>query len=488
MTRWRTILVTVVLVASTLAIGAPGAGGSSAYFGVTDVEVAPSTPAPGETARLAIQIKNFENSPNTIEITKVAIRTGPKDDQTTHATVEDVGTLSPGAGLTVPLQHTFDEAGTHSLRIHVWAEANFDEEHITYPVTVRVREEHPSLALQEGTRVVGTSSAVSISLTNGLESDIRDVSIRLLGQDVTGYERANIATLASGDAESLGFNVTPQADGPRTVTAELSYTTDGGIRRTTTETLRYTADPLETGVALDTERAGDGDAVRATITNEGNVPVKRLVITGTVDDRTVARTSLGTLPAGETTSVLLNASSIAGTNEMDVTATFRQAGRTREAAAKETVSGNPATIELTGLDVEMRDGKVHVTGSTSNVGLKPASSVVVRVLPAEGVTPAYPGRNYFVGTVPASDFVSFDVYATITENATVVPLEVTYLRDGDRVQSTVEVPVEDLASTQQGQHSESSGLGLPVIGIGVVVILGVVGLIGLAWRNYRDGA
>lgn len=485
MTRRSRLVVAALLVLSTVVIAVP-AGGTTAFFGVTDVTVTPSPPGPGETASISITVSNYQNSPSTIEVTDIAIRSSNVDTFREYARIEDVGKLAPGASLTVPLTHTFETTGTHSLRIHVWVQTGSGREHITYPVTVRVRSEHPSIGLEDGAFVEGATSPASITITNGLDNSIRDVSVTLHGVDVSGERESTLAKLASGASGALSFDVEPAAAGDRTLTAELSYTTEGDVRRTVNRTIRYHVDPLETGVALDTERVGDGAQVRATITNLGNVPVERLHITGHIGDRVVDRASFGTLGTDETRTVVLNASEVTGTDSMTVEATYRQAGEQRTTSATQTVSGNPATIELTGINLETENGKVHITGSTSNIGLTPASSVVVRVLASEGVDPAYPGRDYFVGTVPSSDFVSFDVYASVTENTTSIPLEVTYIRNGIQQRTTVEVPLENVDAANR-QPRQSTGPNLPVMGIGAVVILAVAGLIGLGWRNYRDG-
>lgn len=480
------ILLASLLALSMVVFVAP-TGGSQAYFGVTDVTVEPSTPAPGETALINIGIKNFENSPNTIEVSDVAIRNAPGVSFREHARIEDVGTLTPGASLTVPMPYRFDRAGLHTLRIHVWVEAGRTTEHVTYPLTVRVREEHPSMQLRDATYVAGATNEFNVTVTNGLDSNVRDVSVRLHGTNIAGDRRAYTAALASGESKDLSFDMKPTESGERALTAELSYTTAGGVRRTVNRSLQFEAEPLETGVALDTERIDGGSAVRTKVTNLGNVPLERLVVTGQIGDRTVERVAVGSVDAGESTAVVLNATDITGSHTMDITASYRQAGRVGSTSASETVAGNPASIELTGIALEVEDGTVHVTGSTSNLGTAPATSVVVRVQSAEGVSPAYPGRTYFVGTVPASDFVSFDVYASVTENATAIPLEVTYLRDGVQQRETVEVPLQGDV-VQSSPDPQSSGPGLTVYLIGGLAVVLVAGLIVVAWRNYRAGA
>jgi hypothetical protein len=103
------------------------------------------------------------------------------------------------------------------------------------------------------------------------------------------------------------------------------------------------------------------------------------------------------------------------------------------------------------------------------------------------VTPAAPSREYFVGTVPKSDFVSFDVYARTTANVSSIPLEVSYLVDGQRYTRTVRVPYDGGGSQEPAAPRQSSRGILVPVAIGAVVILGVAAAIFVGWRKSRGG-
>ena len=108
----------------------------------------------------------------------------------------------------------------------------------------------------------------------------------------------------------------------------------------------------------------------------------------------------------------------------------------------------PATIELTGLSVGREGGLLQITGSTSNVGMTSAQSVVVRVVETENVDPAAPNRDFFVGEVPSSDFSSFDLTARTTGNVSAIPVEVSYIVDGERQTQQFEVGVDSAVGAQ----------------------------------------
>jgi hypothetical protein len=111
-------------------------------------------------------------------------------------------------------------------------------------------------------------------------------------------------------------------------------------------------------------------------------------------------------------------------------------------------------------------------------------SVVVEAVDTEHVTPAYPGRTYFVGTVPSSDFVSFDVYATTDDTVDTIPVRVSYLVDGTP-QSHVVRLAADTAATNSTVPKTSRGSSLLPIAVGVVVSLAVFGIIAVGWKNSR---
>jgi hypothetical protein len=146
----------------------------------------------------------------------------------------------------------------------------------------------------------------------------------------------------------------------------------------------------------------------------------------------------------------------------------------------------PGKLELTGLDAESTGGRTTVSGSVSNVGLSAVRSVVVGVVPADGVAPVAPNRRYFVGTVPASDFVSFDVTARLDDNTSRVPLNVTYLTDGRPRSVRFDVPVEDESSGRAGTGDQGGGLLPAVGGVVVALLVGVVVLVGVLNSRGRE--
>jgi hypothetical protein len=169
---------------------------------------------------------------------------------------------------------------------------------------------------------------------------------------------------------------------------------------------------------------------------------------------------------------------------LDITARYELGAETRQRSTSSRVNIGrvPGEIELTGLDVRREDGQLHVVGNAANVGLERVDSVLVRVASAPGIEPAPPNPEYFVGTVPASDFVSFDVYATVDGDVSEIPLVVTYLADGQ--QRTLRTTVSYDSSAQQTPANDGdNGTGPVVFLVGGLVVLAVAATVAVGWRN-----
>jgi hypothetical protein len=483
MTRRRaalTLLAAVLLAVPVVAVPAtPALGAQASVAGVT---VAPSQPAPGERFTVTTTIRNAAGG-GAFQVEDVAVRERDGDEL---RRVSNLGTLPGGASMDVPLALSFAETGVYDLRVFVYGEgAGGANVELQYPVVVTVRRGGPQVSVETGDAVVGAETPTTVTLVNGEEQSVRNVRLSLQSPtaDVDDPTRV-FPSLGPGAVQTASFELTPTATAGE-LTATLRYTTATGDRRTVTERVSLAAESLRTDVAVAAEVAEDGarPPVRVDVSNFGNAPLRDVEVRATDGGTTVARRSLGDVDASETRRTRLN---VTGVSEADlrVVAVYETGGQTGEAATTVAYAANPGRVELTGVDYEFEDDSLHITGSASNVGLSDVDGVVVRVLPAAGVSPARPYREYFVGTVPASDFVSFDLYADLAPDATTVPVEVTYIADGGRTTEVQELDVSDLSRPTDGSRGGGSGLpSLPVLVAGVVAAVVVVAIAVYALLN-----
>jgi hypothetical protein len=384
----------------------------------------------------------------------------------------------------VGLPVTVDDPGWHTVQIRVFGQTDTGRSiNVRYPVTVHVVEQQrPRIdaAFEDG--VVGDESAVTLTVANGLADSIRNLEVELGGDDLAVDRPRRVRSTLDGGAEAnYTFDVTPARAGDRTLVARLSYTDASGEGRTATERFDYSVDPLDREVRLDVASVrGERPGVEVTVVNLGNAPLEDVSVGGVSGDASLSTGLIGRVdPQGERT-VRLNVTNLAAADSaVTVDAQYETGGEAHE--ARRTVEGVfvPGRVDLTGIDAaRTADGTVRITGTASNVGTTRVEAVTVRVRPAENVTPANPGKEYFVGAVDASDFASFTVNARVDgDNATTVPLEVSYLVDGEERIRTVAATYDPPETPDRG------GSGVPLVGVGLVLVAVVVGAV--LWRRRR---
>lgn len=130
------------------------------------------------------------------------------------------------------------------------------------------------------------------------------------------------------------------------------------------------------------------------------------------------------------------------------------------------------SLVLTDMELEREGDRLLLTGNAGNIGETELEGAVVAVGETANVTPSMPQRDYFIGTIPDSDFVTFDLTATLDEGSTpeTIPVDVQYRADGVQYEQTIDVPYDEPATdTNSGNSVFTSGLalsGLLVVGTG----------------------
>jgi hypothetical protein len=322
------------------------------------------------------------------------------------------------------------------------------------------------------------ADGVAVGVTN--TGDVAATRVRVAGTgDGATLGDRTLGTLAPGESRTVTLPVTSLTAARSTVDVRATY-----------GDARYETDPrsvtLRRSVTLNATATDGGVSVG--VANLGSVAVEQVVVRGSAPNATVGQAVVPTLAPGETATVTLPVRDLRRSGEVSVTGRY-EVGSTTAAATGDTVrlERSPGRVELTGIDTGSEDGTLTVSGSVSNVGLEAVDSVVVRVVPSEGVTPVAPNREYFVGSVPASDFVSFDVTARVDANATSLPLNVSYLADGERRSELVTVPLAAATTPRPGGGGGGGGgLLLPAVA-GVVAVAVVGAFVLVAWRNRRGG-
>ncbi|WP_436906644.1 COG1361 S-layer family protein [Halosimplex marinum] len=410
---------------------------------------------------------------------------------------EVLATVGSNASRSIEFDYRADDPGRHRVTATLtYTTAGGVTDTVTDTVTVRTERERPQLDIDTNTSIAGLESDGTVTVANGLGAPVTNAELTVAGDGVAvRNDRSVFTRVADGESATAAFDFRPSSAGDHEVTATLSYSTPGGATRTVTETVTLQADPLRDSVALDlnTREGGNSQAVTVSVLNGGNAPIDNVSVRATSPNASVGQALVDRVAAGESRTVRLNATLSADRAAVDVVATYDVARQRGEATASTALTQTPGTIGLTGLEVVPEGGRLRISGSASNLGTTDAQSVLVGVVDTDRVTPTAPNREYFVGTVPASDFVSFDVYAATEGNVSTVPLRVEYLVDGQRYTRTVEVDAAGasraLAAGPDIDRSSGGGGGgfLLPLAVGAVVVVGVLAVVVRAWRNSRGG-
>jgi hypothetical protein len=520
-TRGIALTLVVVLIFSS-AVGISLAAVPDNRVAITDTTVSPDTPAAGAPTTISATIRLSGGSSSPAALDSVAIL----DDGETLGEATDLGSLSAGETLTVPVTVYFANPGTRNLTVVATVTDN-DGESTTArrPLSLAVESGAPQLEVEADSLVEGADTSASVTVSNPTTTPLRDVTVSFLDIDGERTTRT-IATLDAGASQQLNFSLRAGAAGEQALQVEAAHTTAAGNRARTVDERVVEVEPLDDDVGIRVERmsvdqgatgtadgglaglagalgggggvlqsqGGDGgdDEQRpgagVTVTNFGNAPIDEVVLVPRLQNGSVApglgRVAVAdTLAPGEEVSVTVDLSTVRE-NSIQFAITYELGGENREAVRPYPLDRERGAVSLTGLNLSLSGANLKLAGNLGNVGDGEITGVVVSVGNSEFAHPAYPQRNYFLGTVGASEFAPFELTATIdAANATSVPVAVAYTTAGERQVETLDVPLPP-ESDRRGGNRLFGNLGGPLVGatLGLLVI---VPLFGFALRRYR---
>ncbi len=515
----RRVAVLALLGIVALAPALPAAAAvPDARLTVSDVTVSPDTPVTGSPTTVSVTVNNGAGSPQPVTVDNVRLVTGSGG---TLATAEGVGSLGAGASLTVPLTATFDRPGEKSLAVVVrGTDEDGDRVTVRRPVTIVVESAPPLVELRPGRTVADARSTTVVRLSNPTTAAMRNVVVTVDGPGEEVVARRTIASLPAGGATTVNVTSIPRSVGDATIEATVRYTTAVGTQRMLERSMDVRIDPMEEDVGVravpadqppetqqlqvggdlgqllggggttttqqESER-GDSEAtrVRVAVTNFGNAPVNDVVVIPTVGGRTLPRQSLDRpLAPGEERSIVVSLGDVEQAGEVRFDVRYRAGTREGSAVGSFDYRPRQGAVQLTGIELSFSEnGNLQISGNAGNTGRAEVTGVVVSVGESEHVEPAYPQRDYFIGTVEGSEFAPFDLTAQVdAENATTVPVEVSYVVNGVERTRTVELPYDRSLEPPERERGVQLPGGLGV-GAALAALVGVPAAV-LLWR-YR---
>ena len=474
-------VVAVLLVAS--AVGGPlaaasatnGTQSSGPQISLSNVNITPSQPAPGDLVKISAEVSNAATSSETAELRTVRLMS--RNGLNRYGRVRNLGTVTPGGSVDATLSGTFEEPGVKKLQLSVTVETNDDELiKFNYPVTVVVSESGPKMSIDVAGSV-GKYREIAVNVSNGQPEAIRNLELSVDGRSVRIADSERLdARLESGTKRTFTYSGTVP-NGAGSITAILEYTNTMGQTQELERTVRLdtatgsaAVDGPQVALTVAEGLSGTTRPVNVTVANgqEGDLRQVEVAVDSPVATFSTSERVTSQLTAGETTDFRFPARvAESGSYPVTVTLNYTDDGTRKQVTERFQAAfdspPNPGDVVLTGVEAVAQGGSIEITATASNVGSDEVESVIVSTAETENV-----GRKkYFVGSVDASDFSSFTITPSVTGNVSTVPVEVSYVVDDVRRNYTTEIPVTQGPtpdrSPQQG--------GLPIVPILVVVAL-----------------
>lgn len=479
---------------------------------VSGLTVTPDAPVTDEPVTVSVTVQNSGGSPSPVTVDQVRLQRADGGDVLARAS--GPGALSQGDSLTVDLVTAFGAAGQQDLEVViVGTDANDEQTRVVRPLTVVVERAPPGLDAVIEDPVAEVETRVAVTVTNPTTTDRRNLELTVEGANAVD-SRTNIPALAAGASTTVNVS-TRLPVGESNVSLALAYTTSTGERDVTRLRVPVEAQPLreDVGVAVRTApetqpeqqavgqlgsilggggAPGGGQALQSQddtedgtdrlsveVTNFGNAPIADVVVTPQVGDRTLPRRAVDPLTPGESATVTVDLTNVpAGT--LTAVASYRVVGTDRTGNATGQFAYDPPAGEVRLTDVDLRfdgAGRLVVTGNAGNVGDGEVTGVVVAVSESEHVAPAYPQRDYFVGTVEGSEFAPFELTADVdAANATTIPVTVSYRVGGEARTENVSLAYDDSLAPAERRSSPAASLSIPfgTAGLALGLLVGAV--------------
>ncbi|WP_188876457.1 CARDB domain-containing protein [Halarchaeum nitratireducens] len=358
----RMLVATITLLLCCSLLAGAGAASGVTYVTVSDVGVSDDNPTTGDLVTITPTIRHSSAGDAGFQINEVTL-TNANGERIAEA--NDLGTIGESETLDVPLRTTFDTAGDKHLTLHVRGTTVNSSGHtqaasqITHPVYVDVDEPSsdpepaPRVHIDADSMVAGAESTVTVTVSNGGEDALSDVTLRLddFGDNIDAQTRVR-PTIPAQNMTTFTFTVTPDEAGDMNLKATLTSENEDVTGMTST-----TVDELEDTVRVDATTVHENDTtlLQYHVANAGNAPIEDVLVTaespdGSLPSASVERVNASasetlTVPVGsEPASATLDVSYTVGGDASSTTETIGSKGLESTDSDATTVSGQNAFL------------------------------------------------------------------------------------------------------------------------------------------------
>ena len=349
---------------------------------------------------------------------------------------------------------------------------------------------------------VGETVTVEVTISNQEGSNsVVDVSSIMLRTTSEHYERVeDVGAIAPGGSLTIPITTSFDTAGQKELLAHVSAASQSNGSETSHLRAYYrpiTIDveepEIDAGIAASTNTSGE---TTVTLTNYGNVEFTDAEIRTSVNGTQRDQRDTFDITPNESESVTFDTANY-DSDILTLTGAYTARGErhevTRTVDLNQQVQGE---IRLTSVEVTERGTTISVDGEAANIGGTDVESVLVRVPDSDTVSPAGGSGEFFVGSVDASEFATFELSSSVSNGTDTLPIELTYIVDDERITTTQTIDISTAGSSSpepsQGQPAASStgdgssgSLGLPLIPLvlGLFVVVGGSGVLYWLWNR-----
>ena len=349
---------------------------------------------------------------------------------------------------------------------------------------------------------VGETVTVEVTISNQEGSNsVVDVSSIMLRTTSEHYERVeDVGAIAPGGSLTIPITTSFDTAGQKELLAHVSAASQSNGSETSHLRAYYrpiTIDveepEIDAGIAASTNTSGE---TTVTLTNYGNVEFTDAEIRTSVNGTQRDQRDTFDITPNESESVTFDTANY-DSDILTLTGAYTARGErhevTRAVDLNQQVQGE---IRLTSVEVTERGTTISVDGEAANIGGTDVESVLVRVPDSDTVSPAGGSGEFFVGSVDASEFATFELSSSVSNGTDTLPIELTYIVDDERITTTQTIDISTAGSSSpepsQGQPAASStgdgssgSLGLPLIPLilGLFVVVGGSGVLYWLWNR-----
>lgn len=307
------VVVTCFLVVAGLATAVSAA---PAHVSVSGMSVSDDEPTVGDSITVTPTIRHSSSGSGSFEVTQVTLEDA---SGTRYAEADDLGTLGAGDTIDVPLRTTVQSAGEKKFVVHVRG-VQYDSDgkwsqviHTRHPTYVTVSEPSepsestkPQLNVETERLRAGTESRVNVTVSNGGDVALSDLSLRLSGLGGMQNRTKLRPALGAHNSTTLQFTVAPPRAGTHSLNATLQYGDGESVEVSEDVEVAPVRDDA-TVYATVAERDGS-PVLRYRVTNHGNAPLENVVVSGAATGTPFPTTVIRTVEPGtaETATVELN--------------------------------------------------------------------------------------------------------------------------------------------------------------------------------------